>query len=143
MTHDDDAPFRDDAACERILDGVLARDLPKAEWTHHAHCVYAAALLMHLTLAEAEEAAPRHIRLYNERCGVQNTASSGYHHGLTLLYLRSIADALAGQTGPISDRVALILASPISEKRFPLSIYAEDALFTPSARLFGLANQGA
>ena len=130
------ASVRNDADCEAILDGVIARTLPKPLWTHAAHCVFAVALLDRLTLGEAEEAAPRLIRLYNDATGVANSASDGYHHTITLFFLRNIQLFLAEYgPAPLAERVAVVLASPLGDPRFPLSAYPRERLFSPAARL--------
>ncbi|MEL6363444.1 MAG: hypothetical protein AAFR11_01220 [Pseudomonadota bacterium] len=125
-----------DADCDAILDGVIERTLPKARWNHAAHVVFAVALLGRMTLEEAEETAPRLIRLYNEATGVSNTADGGYHHTITVFFLRSIEEFLAALgDAPLAERCAAVLASPIGAKDFPERAYERALLESPVARL--------
>jgi len=100
MTKDLRNPIRsgdivDDESARRILEGVAARTLPRPEWTHQAHLVFAAALLADRGLAGAERDAPGLIRAYNESVGGANDDTQGYHHTITLFFLRHINAFLA------------------------------------------------
>lgn len=125
----------DAAMVQRIHDGLRARTLPKPEWTHAAHLTAATALLDKLGLAGAEAEMPGLIRAYNEATGVQNTDGEGYHHTITLFFLRRIEPFLAPfQDELLSQRVTRLLASPLAERNYPLAFYTRDRLFSVSAR---------
>jgi len=138
-----DIPKRLDA--DRVFRGVVARTLPKPEWTHQAHCAFATALLNAVTLAEAEDVCPNLIRRYNEATGVQNTDEGGYHHTITLFYLREIDRLLRGRYGPaprsapLAEQCAAVLASPLGDKDYPLTAYSRERLFSVAARRAWLA----
>ena len=120
---------------DRIHDGLRAQTLPKKEWTHTAHLTAAAALLDKLGLAGAEAEMPNLIRAYNETTAVQNTDSEGYHHTITLFFLRRIERFLASRLDePLSQRVTRLLASPLAERSYPLAYYNRDRLFSVAAR---------
>ena len=128
--------IKTDADCLRVLNGVIDRTLPKSDWTHAAHCVFAVALLGRLTLDEAEEAAPRLIRMYNEATGVANTREAGYHHTITVFFLRRIAAFLKDHEDEhLAARTRAVLASEIGSKDYPLSAYSSAELEHVFSRL--------
>ncbi len=124
-----------DAMVARIHNGVRGRTLPKPEWTHPAHLVFATAILAHKGLQEAERDAPALIRAYNESVGGVNDDTQGYHHTITLFFLRAI-DAFYAQSadeGP-GARATRLLASPLAATDFPLRYYSREKLFCVEAR---------
>jgi hypothetical protein len=123
-----------------IFDGVRARTLPKPEWTHPAHLVFATALLAHTGLAGAELAAPGLIRAYNESVGGVNDDTQGYHHTITLFFLRAIDGFLEPHSGEgLGARATRLLASPLAAPDFPLRHYSRERLFSVEARRRWLA----
>ncbi|HBK91968.1 MAG TPA: hypothetical protein DDZ68_09895 [Parvularcula sp.] len=118
-----------------IYDGVRNRTLPRPEWTHPAHLVFATALLDDRCLAGAEASAPALIRAYNESVGGVNDDAAGYHHTITIFFLRAICRFLA----PYADegrgaRATRLLASPLAATDFPLRHYSKARLFSVEAR---------
>lgn len=125
----------DDLMVKRIITGLRACSLPKPEWTHGAHLTAGAALIDAFGLAGAEARMPEMIRRYNEATGVQNTDNEGYHHTITLFYLRQIEKFLAPfreETLPV--RVTRLLVSPLAASDCPLAYYSRTVLFSPQAR---------
>jgi len=124
-----------DAMVAHIFGGVRERTLPKPEWTHPAHLVFATALLAQEGLAGAEAAAPGLIRAYNESVGGVNDDTQGYHHTITLFFLRAIDDFLASAAaeGP-GARATMLLSSPLAAPDFPLRFYSRERLFSVAAR---------
>lgn len=128
------------AMAARIRDGLKTRSLPKSEWTHGAHLTAAVALLDEAGLAQAEANMPGLIRAYNEATGVPNTDSEGYHHTMTLFYLRKIAQFAAPlKNQPLAQRITKLLASPLAERSYPLTYYSHDRLFSVEARRHWIA----
>ncbi len=127
--------FATDAAVERIARGVVARALPKVEWTHAAHF---AAAVHWLTNSEydAFEEAPGFIRAYNQASGVQNTDTDGYHETITMASLAAAGHALRTlppETAP-HDAVNALLASPLGRPDWLLAYWSKDRLFSVDAR---------
>lgn len=124
-----------DAMVAHIDDGVRARTLPKPEWTHPAHLVFATALLAREGLAEAEKRAPALIRAYNEATGGVNDDTQGYHHTITLFFLRAIDRFYSShkEEGP-GARATALLASPLAATDYPLRFYSHGLLFSTGAR---------
>ena len=118
-----------------ILDGVKSRTLPKAQWTHCAHLLFACGLLHDLGLNGAEAAAPSLIKQYNEATGVQNTDTDGYHHTLTIFFLRQINKFLfEREDDEIGSQATALLSSPLASSDYPLTFYSKARLFCVEAR---------
>jgi hypothetical protein len=121
---------------KRIGEGVIARTLPKPEWTHEGHLL--AALYWqrhHAGLVRAGKIGDV-IRGYNEATGVINDENGGYHETITLAYLRMTAWFL-GQfpaAHPLADVAQALLASPYALREWPLEHWQKDTLFSPLAR---------
>ncbi|MGD9799911.1 MAG: hypothetical protein AB7F91_07490 [Parvularculaceae bacterium] len=124
-----------DEMVDHIFNGVTLRTLPRAEWTHPAHLVFATALLDRVGLAGAEEATPAYIRAYNESVGGVNDDSQGYHHTITLFFLRHIDGYYRDfAQESVGARATHLLASPLSAPDYPLRYYSKDRLFSIEAR---------
>lgn len=119
----------------RIFEGVIGRTLPRPEWTHPAHLVFATALLAERGLTAAEAAAPTFIRTYNESVGGVNDDTQGYHHTITLFFLRHIERFLAQfpEAAP-GTRATRLLSSDLARPDYPLRYYTKSLLFSVEAR---------
>lgn len=121
---------------EHIYQGIKDRTLPKAEWTHGGHLCGAVGILIDIGLAAAERIMPDIIKRYNVACGVTNSDTEGYHHTLTLFYLRVIARELEHTyANSLGDKATSILKSEISARDYPLHYYKKTRLFSKEARL--------
>ena len=119
-----------------IFEGFKACTLPAEEWTHEAHLISALSLLIDHGLAKAEAIMPDMIRNYNTSRGGINSASEGYHHTITIFYLRVIEKFRNSiPNGKIELQMERLLASEIAEPYFTLNYYSKETLFTPAARL--------
>jgi len=118
------------AHVNHIVNGLEHCTLPKREWTHGAHLCAGTALLR-----QAEHIMPAIIRRYNRACGVPNSDTEGYHHTITLFYLRTLNQALQNRwsedLGVLANH---ILTSEISDKAYPLRFYSPSHLFSVTAR---------
>jgi len=129
-----------DAMVAHIYDGVRSYTLAKPEWTHPAHLVFATALLADRGLAGAEAAAPGLIRAYNESVGGVNDDTQGYHHTITLFFLREIEAFYEPYTDDkVGRRATTLLASPLAAPDYPLRFYSRARLFSVEARRRRLA----
>jgi hypothetical protein len=125
-----------DDAIRRVGEGMLARTLPKAEWTHEAHIAATCWLILERPDIAPERDLPGLIRRYNESVGGVNDATQGYHETITQLYIRTLRKALAGGEGKgLADRVNAILLAPEGRRDWPLRFYSPERLFSPAARL--------
>ena len=82
--------FHSDAEVEHIGEGLVARALPRSEWTHEAHLAATAYLLMRRPDIDLDEALPGIIRGYNESVGGVNSESEGYHETITRVFLHGV-----------------------------------------------------
>lgn len=129
-------PFADDAAVRHVGEGLLARSLPKAEWTHEAHLAACLWLITERPDFAPERDMPGTISAYNLSVGTENTESGGYHETLTQLYIkgvRAFAATLPEGTG-LAEAVNALLASEIGDRSWPLCFYSKARLFSVDAR---------
>jgi len=129
-------PFADDAAVRHVGDGLLARTLPKPEWTHEAHLAACLWLIRERPDFAPERELPDTIRGYNVAVGGENTDSAGYHETLTQLYIRGVrafAETLPEGT-VLVEAVNALLMSEIGDRRWPLCFYSKERLFSVDAR---------
>ena len=115
--------------------GLIARTLPKAEWTHHAHLRAGLWHALHYPDDVALDLLRERIRAYNDATGVANTASSGYHETITRfnlhvirMYLRSVDSQRA------IDELAQELIARYGDRDLQLRHYTRQRLFSPEAR---------
>ncbi|KUR73202.1 hypothetical protein AQZ52_06265 [Novosphingobium fuchskuhlense] len=128
--------FADDAAVRHVGEGLLARSLPKAEWTHEAHLAACLWLLRERPDFVPERDMPGTISAYNQSVGTENTDSGGYHETLTQLYIKG-ARAFAGtlpEGTSLVGAVNALLESEIGDRSWPLCFYSKERLFSVEAR---------
>ena len=120
---------------ERLIEAFEGCTLPRGEWTHAAHLGVA---LWYVTRHGPEAALGilrGRIRAYNEAMGTANTDTTGYHETLTRLYLRAIAAHAARHAGgSFTEVLALLLASPLGARDWPLRFYSRERLYSTAAR---------
>jgi hypothetical protein len=129
--------FADDAAVRHVGEGLLARTLPKAEWTHEAHLAACLWLLTERSDIDVERDLPAIISGYNETVGGVNDATQGYHHTITLTYIAAIRRFLGSVRSdlPLVEKVNALLAAPEGRRDWALTLYSRDRLFSIQARL--------
>jgi len=136
VTDHEPRPFADAAAIARVGEGMIARTLPKAEWTHEAHIATCAWLILARPDIAPERDLPGLIRRYNESVGGVNDAIRGYHETITQTYIAGVRSALARTEGRgLADRINALLREPEARRDWPLRFYSRDLLFSPEARL--------
>jgi len=137
MTDHEIRYFIDDDAVRHVGEGLLARTLPKAEWTHEAHLAACLWLLTERPDIHVERDLPAIISGYNEVVGGVNDATQGYHHTITLTYVAAVRGFLsrAGTDRSLAERVNALLNAPEGRRDWPLRRYSRDRLFSAEARL--------
>lgn len=120
----------------RVGEGLLARTLPRDEWTHEAHLAATTYLLLHHPEIDLDRELPNLIRRYNESVGGVNTDSEGYHETITRVFLSGIRLFLseADAREPLHELVNELLLSPMGRRDWPLRFYSRDRLLSPEAR---------
>ena len=129
--------FADDAAVRHVGEGLLARTLPKEEWTHEAHLASCLWLLVERPDIDPERDLRAIISGYNESVGGVNDTTQGYHHTITLAFLSGVRDFLARHDPavPLMAKVNALLAAPEGGRGWPLTLYSREHLFSVDARM--------
>ena len=124
------------AAVARVGEGLLAHDLPKAEWTHEAHLAATTYLLLKHPEIDLDSALPGLIRAYNESVGGVNDDTQGYHDTITRAFLHGIRLFLseADSAAPVHDLVNDLLHSPMGQRDWPLRFWSKERLISVEAR---------
>src|SRR3954468_2222132 len=107
-THHEPRLFASDAAIRSVGERMLARTLPKPEWTHEAHLATTLWLIVERPDIVPERDLPHLIRAYNESTGGVNSDTEGYHETIPQSFVRAIRLYLA-RTDP-----ALPLAAKVN-----------------------------
>ena len=128
--------FASDYAIARIGEGLLARTLPRPEWTHEAHLAATTYLLTRRPDIAIDAELPGIIRRYNESVGGVNDDSQGYHETITRLFLHGVRLFLseADLDAPLFELVNDLLHSPMGRRDWPLRFYSAERLFSVEAR---------
>jgi len=128
--------FQSDAEIEHIGEGLLARTLPRAEWTHEAHLAATTYLLTRRPDIAIDKELPGIIRRYNESVGGVNDDTQGYHETITRVFLHGVrlflAEADPGD--PLHELINELLLSPMGRRDWPLRFYSAERLFSVDAR---------
>ena len=128
--------FHDDAEIIHIGEGLIARTLPRAEWTHEAHLATTTYLLTRRPDIDIDKQLPGFIRAYNESVGGVNSDSEGYHETITRVFLHGVRLFLAetDPKEPLHELVNELLLSPMGRRDWPLRFYTPERLFSVEAR---------
>jgi len=128
--------FHSDAEIAHIGEGLLARTLPREEWTHEAHLAATTYLLLKRPDVDIDKELPGIIRAYNESVGGVNNDTEGYHETITRVFLRGVRIFLAEADlrEPLYELVNELLLSPMGRRDWPLRFYSPQRLFSVEAR---------
>ena len=128
--------FHNDAEIVHIGEGMMARTLPRPEWTHEAHLATTTYLLTRRPDIDIDKDLPGFIRVYNESVGGVNSDSEGYHETITRVFLHGVRLFLAEAdlTEPLHELVNELLLSPMGRRDWPLRFYTPARLFSVEAR---------
>jgi hypothetical protein len=120
---------------EHVATGLIARTLPKAEWTHHAHLRAGLWHVLHHGPFVALDLLRARISAYNTSVGTANTDSSGYHETITRFYVVVIDRFLATVDRTLEvDELARQLIERYGDRRLLQHYYSESRLFSVEAR---------
>ena len=128
--------FATDAEVAHVGEGMLARTLPRDEWTHEAHLAATTYLLLHHPEIDLGRALPGLIRRYNESVGGVNDDTQGYHDTITRVFLHGVRLFLseADSAEPLHELVNELLLSPMGRRDWPLRFYSRERLLSVEAR---------
>jgi len=128
--------FESDAAIARIGEGLLARTLPRTDWTHEAHLGATTYLLTRRPDVDLDRDLRAIISGYNESVGGVNDDTQGYHETITRVFLHGVRLFLA-EADPddsLHELVNDLLQSPMGRRDWPLRFYSAERLFSVEAR---------
>jgi hypothetical protein len=136
MTDHERRYFETDADVAHVGEGLLARTLPRAEWTHEAHLAATTYMLLKRADIDLDAELPSIISRYNESLGGVNDDSQGYHETITRVFLHGVRSFLGdpSRRAPLHDLVNELLLSPMGGRDWPLRFYSPERLFSPTAR---------
>ena len=128
--------FTTDAEIEHLGEGLLARSLPREEWTHEAHLAATTYLLTHRSDVDLDTELRGIIRRYNESVGGVNSDTEGYHETITRSFLHGVRLFLAeaDREAALHELVNALLRSPMGSRDWPLRFYSRERLFSVEAR---------
>ena len=128
--------FADDTAITHIATGLIARTLPKPEWTHAAHFAAAIWLARHNPALLAPPVIGAIIRSYNDATATPNTDDGGYHETITVASMRAVVAHLARfpVDAPLHIVANALLASPLGRSDWLLVHWRRETLFSVEAR---------
>ena len=128
--------FPDDDAVRHVGEGLIARTLPRAEWTHEAHLAATVHIVRDRPDIVPERDMPAIIRAYNESVGGVNDDSQGYHETITQCFLSAVRAHLAARPAgeALVDSVNAQLGSQRGMRDWPLRFYTRETLFSVAAR---------
>ena len=128
--------FASDAEIERIGETLLARTLPRTDWTHEAHLAATTYLLLRRPDIYLDVELPGIIRGYNASVGGVNDDTQGYHDTITRTFLHGARLFLsqADTSEPLHALVNALLLSPMGKRDWPLRFYSPELLFSVQAR---------
>ena len=128
--------FAKDADVTHVGEGLLARTLPREEWTHEAHLAATLYLLTRRPDIDIDTELPGIIRRYNESVGGVNDDTEGYHETITRTFLHGarlfLAEADLGEG--LADLVNQFIHSPMGRRDWPMRFYSRERLFSVEAR---------
>lgn len=128
--------FLSEEAVAHVGEGLLARTLPREEWTHEAHLAATTYLVLKHPEIDLDTELRGIISRYNESVGGRNTDTEGYHDTITRAYLRGIRLFLsdADVTRPIHHLVNELLMSPMGRRDWPRRFWSKERLLSVEAR---------
>ena len=120
-----------------FMEGFFNGTFPGKDWHHREHVIMAGWYLLRYSEAETIERASEAIKRYNISQGGQNTDSSGYHHTLTVLWVRIMGHALARQPAGLGEceRLRLLADEYSTQTRLYQEYYSFDVVKSTAARL--------
>jgi len=136
MTDYEPRLFSTDAEIERLGEGLLARSLERADWTHEAHLGATTYLVFRRPDIDLDKELPGIIRRFNESVGGVNSDTEGYHETITRAFLAGVRLFLteADLKDPLHNLVNELLLSPMGRRDWPLRFYSRPLLFSVEAR---------
>ncbi len=117
-----------------IVDAFQQGEIARADWTHGAYLTVGLSYCVHFSMETAVSRIREGILRLNERNGVANTKTSGYHETMTVFWVTTIKDYLKSTKQRHIVSLANDLIIFYGDPRLPLKYYSRKLLFSPEAR---------
>ena len=128
-------PFADDATVARVGEGLLARTLPRPEWTHEAHLAACLYLLTERPDIDVDAEIAGIISGYNASLGGVNDDTQGYHDTITHAFVAGVRLFLRdAPPGGLAERANALLATLMGRRDWPERFYSRERLMSVAAR---------
>ena len=131
-------PFTSDDEIAAIGHGLIARTLPKPQWTHAAHFAATLWLMESRSIEDVAALLPGLIRAYNEATGTVNSDTSGYHETITQASLRAARAFWRGRAAQSPAPLFVIcndlMASRLGQSDWVFAHWTRERLFSVEAR---------
>jgi hypothetical protein len=117
-----------------IVAGFQTRTLTAERWNHRAHLIVCwHELVGGKTTGETLDHLRIEISGFNGSIDVPNTDNGGYHETLTRYFVCAVGYVIRTRTDD-TDRLDVVLTSPICSAHAPLTHWTKEALFSVQAR---------
>lgn len=124
-----------DSEVRRIAAGLIARTLPRPEWTHEGHLAALCVLILDCPEVVLEQELPGIISSYNVAVGGVNDDNQGYHETLTQFWIANArAFHAAHPGGSLVDRINRLIDSTEGRRDAALRYFSPGHLFSVEAR---------
>jgi hypothetical protein len=119
---------------ETLVDAFERVEISRQEWTHRAYLTVTLYYCSRYPLRSATARMRYGIMRLNEKNGVANTATSGYHETMTVFWTITVRDFLKASRHRDLVGLANELITSYGDPRLPLGYYSRSVLFSPEAR---------
>jgi len=128
--------FTNDDEVRALGEGLIARSVPKAEWTHAAHWASTLWMLTEKPEMLPERDMPGLIRAFNESVGGQNTDTAGYHETITQASIRAARRFLREREPgePLFAKCNALMETELGDPEWLLEYWSRERLFSVEAR---------
>ena len=129
--------FASDDDVRALGEALIARSVPKAQWTHAAHWASTLWMLMERPEMLPERDMPGLISAYNESVGGQNTDTAGYHETITQASIRAARWFLREREAlgePLFVRCNALMETELGDPEWLLEYWTKETLFSVEAR---------
>jgi hypothetical protein len=130
------ARFTSDAEVRVLGEGLIARTVPKEQWTHAAHWASTLWMLTEKPEMLPERDMPGLIRAFNESVGGQNTDTAGYHETITQASIRAARRFLREREvgEPLFVRCNALMETELGDPEWLMEYWSRERLFSVEAR---------
>jgi hypothetical protein len=125
---------------EQLVNDFTKKELPLAEWTHHAHLATCFWFLDKYTPNETIGLMRSRIIEYNSAFGGVNDLENGYHETLTIFWVKTLSKfKKKNKNLTLLQLINNFLNDEPSASSYPMHFYSKRTLFSKKARSIWVA----